>query len=344
LLRLLSLAAFELLFLEQIPAYATVHWAAAQAGVLYGKRMRGLANAVLRAVDRDRERLLSPEHARFLIKDEKEWLSIWYSCPRWVVDLWMSSHPGQARDLIRASARQAPIGLRCDPGLAGTVAADNLLARCRTGLAVKSLERLPATALQNGPAERQSMAAQETMLMMDAANWPDPVWDACCGRGGKTLLLAALGHETILAGDIHRARLGALAGHPDRDPAHTLVFSASAQNPCLRPGSMGTVLLDVPCSGLGVLSRRPDIKWKRKPEDIPGLAALQRKMLSAARNVLAPGGRLVYMTCTVNPRENERQIQWALSAFADLSQVRMFNTPADSPLQEFFFAACLRKS
>jgi 16S rRNA (cytosine967-C5)-methyltransferase len=103
------------------------------------------------------------------------------------------------------------------------------------------------------------------------------------------------------------------------------------------------VFLDAPCSGLGVLSRRPDIKWKRTPADCAGLAGLQGGILRAAAELLPPGGCLAYVTCTLNPEENEGMIEGFARTHPGLRLLRQAQSDPAEGLGEFFYGAVLKK-
>jgi 16S rRNA (cytosine967-C5)-methyltransferase len=105
----------------------------------------------------------------------------------------------------------------------------------------------------------------------------------------------------------------------------------------------GSVLLDLPCSGLGVLSRRPDIKWKRGPRDVRDLTRLQAAILDASYESLRPGGLMAVITCTLNPDENELLVEGFRKRTDKARVARTWTTPHDSPLGEFFFSALIEK-
>jgi 16S rRNA (cytosine967-C5)-methyltransferase len=174
------------------------------------------------------------------------------------------------------------------------------------------------------------------------ADWPEPVFDACAGRGGKTLALAEAG-KRVFAGDMHAGRLSGLGKEAARLglPAIAAFRASATRMPLSRPP--GTILLDAPCSGLGVLSRRPDAKWRRQPEDLAGLIRLQRAMLEAAYAALGPGGRLVYVTCTINPAENEANVDRLGSRHRDLVLEAEVPAAPDAALGEAFYGAVLKK-
>ncbi|MDR3174952.1 MAG: hypothetical protein LBU06_00220 [Desulfovibrio sp.] len=228
---------------------------------------------------------------------------------------------------------------------------------------------LPAAArraVKQGRASRQSAAAAEVLNFFSPGDWPRPIWDCCAGRGGKTLSLLEQGVAVRLASDISSRRLDGLALDYARlglsVPCPLLLRLDLSE---LRPDAgdrsegeadgrpdgvsgvfpelFGTILLDAPCSGLGTLSRRPEIRLRRSPEDVEKLAGLQSLMLKNLWPRLMPGGRLIYITCTVSPAENEGQIAAFLASNPDALLGREFRTPFTSPLREFFYGAQLEK-
>jgi len=354
--RILTLAAYEILHLSKVPAYASVDWAVSAVREAAGKGLSGMANAVLRRLATAPERLDDPGFYRAGRGDEVTFLSRFYSCPDWIVSLWLDDHgPTDTRLLLEGQLRAAPLGLRVNRTKPGAKALFDAL----SGLPGVALAAFPTLALPAGtdfsPAgvdlpsllaqgliSRQSAAAQLLLAGLDLDDWPEPIFDACAGRGGKTLALAEAG-KRVFAADVHPGRLSGLAGELTRLGLPAVpTFRASATRPPLRTAP-GTILLDAPCSGLGVLSRRPDSKWRRRPEDLPGLARLQGAMLEAAYAALAPGGHLVYMTCTVNRAENEGVVDRLGRRHRRL--ILVAETPArpDPVLGEVFYGAVLKK-
>jgi 16S rRNA (cytosine967-C5)-methyltransferase len=151
-----------------------------------------------------------------------------------------------------------------------------------------------------------------------------PWLDLCAGPGGKTALLAGLAAaqgDIVVANELapHRARLVAQAtrAYP-RPPA---VVVADGRRPPWRPGSFGRVLADVPCSGLGALRRRPEARWRKRAEDIPGLAALQRDLLLAAVDACRTGGVIAYATCSPHVAETVEVVDAVLAERPDLAVI-----------------------
>ncbi|MDQ7836718.1 MAG: transcription antitermination factor NusB [Humidesulfovibrio sp.] len=363
----LGLAAHEIIHLDRVPAYASVNWAVDWAKGYTKAHLSGLFNAVLRKVaDMAPEaRTIAPyrENAR----DEIEALSRFYSCPEWIVELWLKEYPREeAARFLKAQARPPAVGLAVDaraPGLtdqgaealalklAGHAAC---LGRSGLGLAFEPGTSLAALAqdLSLAPEElsalyRQSFAAREALAALEPAGWKTPVWDACAGRGGKTRLLLEAGLSPVLASDTHQGRLKALSHELAHciDDGRLTVFRARADEPVEMPGGIrpASILIDAPCTGLGTLSRRPDIKWKRTQGDAQNLARTQAAILRQTFETLAPGGTLFYVTCTMNPDENQRQVARFLAEQPGARQAGTWATGPDVPTGEFFYAATLKK-
>jgi len=140
----------------------------------------------------------------------------------------------------------------------------------------------------------------------------------------------------VFASDPHQGRLSALK----RELPEVETFEANAAT-AVPPHEPGTILLDLPCSGLGVLSRRPDTKWKRKTKDLDDLIKLQTEILENAAQRVKRGGKIVVITCTLNSDENEGLIKRFLANHPDAQLKKEWTTPPDSPLGEFFYGAVL---
>ena len=368
----LGLATYEIIHLDRVPAYASVNWAVDWAKGYTRAHLSGLFNAVLRKVAdmAPAARTITPyrENAR----DEIEALSRFYSCPEWIVSLWLTHYPREdAARFLKAQARPPAVGLAVDAtALDSTPAAADLvdrmaahpacLGRAGLGLAFESGTSLSALAadLALTPQElsalyRQGFAAREALAALAPAGWQTPVWDACAGRGGKTRLLLEAGLAPVLASDTHQGRLKALSRELENyaQDGRLVVFRARADEPLpfpegLLPGGLrpASILLDAPCTGLGTLSRRPDSKWKRTPDDAANLVRTQAALLRQCFATLAPGGALFYLTCTMNPDENQRQVARFLDSEPDARLAATWATGAEVPTGEFFYAATLHKA
>ncbi|GAB6113769.1 transcription antitermination factor NusB [Desulfomicrobium salsuginis] len=346
--RILGVAAYELLYLSRIPEYATLDWAVSLVRERLGEPLSKVANGVLRNLVRLGRAVHLPDYYEGKTAGQAKFLSAWCSCPLWLAELWLKAYgKDKARAYLEASLQAPPLGVRINRlHPQGERLRQDLapLAETRTdwGFALKQWPDFLDEAVAAGAATRQSLAAQKIMDTLGAEHWPSPVLDACCGRGGKTFLMAELG-KTVWASDVNVFRLRQLKGESARLGMPVPAFRAGAQGPYpLRQGPR-TVFLDAPCSGLGVLSRRPDIKWKRTPADCAGLAVLQDEMLRAAAELLPPGGCLAYVTCTLNPEENEGRIERFVRAHPGLRLLRQAQSDPAEGLEEFFYGAVLKK-
>lgn len=351
----MSLAAHEILRLDRVPGFASVNWAVGHVKALFGARLGGVANAVLRRVADEAGAALDPETYRSDGCDEAVALSRWYSCPEWIVRMWLGELGRErAEALLAAQAGPSPIGLRVNvrrdggpeyfarlAGHPGCLRAVAPMAVFRPGadLGDLDLER----AMGQGLISRQSPGSLAVLERLGVRDWPGPVWDACAGRGGKTMALLESRDVEVWASDPHTGRLAGLRGEFDRLGAPPgPVFVADARFPPLgrRPG---TILLDAPCSGLGVLSRRPDIKWKLRPRQIRQLARLQAALLDAALAAVQPGGLVAYVTCTVSRAENEERVTALTAARRELRVERLAGPDWGGDAGECFFGALLRR-
>ncbi|MDY7000833.1 MAG: transcription antitermination factor NusB [Thermodesulfobacteriota bacterium] len=349
----LGVSCHELLFLDRVPAHASVDWAVAYAKSVAGSGPAGVCNAVLRKISGLGPDAFSEDFFRQDNPDQTLFWSRYYSCPKWLVALLRKSFgPKIAFKYLKASLSPPPLGLWFNfsrPGardlfqkLSGHEAC---ISRLDAGLAFASGAGLDTRdAEAEGLVSRMSLAGQEALSALGFDAWPEPVWDACAGRGGKTALMLSRTRGRIWASDVNVGRLLGLKQELRRlGLAGIPVFAARADRPPLLAESVGAVLVDAPCSGFGVLSRRPDTKYKRKPKDVTVLARLQSQILEQTYGALKYGGCLAYLTCTLTPEENEHQVERFIRSHPGAKIERTFATPPDSPLMEFFWGAMLSK-
>jgi 16S rRNA (cytosine967-C5)-methyltransferase len=354
----MSLAAHEILHLDRTPAYASVDWAVNRIKALGGGRLAGVANAVLRRLADEAPHLGDMAACRTPGADETRILSRHFSCPEWIVAMWRTAVGDEsALRLLAAQAAAPPLGLRVnarrpDAGVlfASLAALPGCLAAQFPTLALPQGADLSGAGLDLGAAlaagrlSRQSAAAQKALADLQPETWPGPVYDVCAGRGGKTMHLLEATDHAVWASDVHRGRLRALRRERLRLGLPSVpVFAASGLRPPLRRPP-GTVLVDAPCSGLGVLSRRPDAKWKRTPNDVADLARIQGDLLAAALETVAPGGLVIYVTCTISPAENRETVARFVARNPEATLLSMCDPDPRSPLGEFFFSATVRRT
>ena len=320
------LGLYQLLQLDRIPAHAAV-----STTVDLAKRAApsaaGLVNAVLRRAARERARLPLPDPA-----DPVRHLAVAFSHPEWLVARWIAAlGVDETRLLLAADNEVAPTMLRARPGerdrlIADLVAQGITAAPGRWAPDAVRVEAVAPHALPGyaaGTFTVQSEASQLVARLLD----PPPnarVLDVCAAPGGKSTYAAELVGSRGLVVAFDRRRRGAAAIVAAARRLHLPWLIVGITDACRLPlaahETFDRVLVDAPCSGLGTLRAHPELRWSRDLDDIRRLAALQAEILDAATGHVAPGGVLVYATCTISADENEAVVDAWLAAHPELAR------------------------
>ncbi len=367
LLHILELAVYALLFQERVPDHAAVHGAVEQAQRLFGPSLARVANGALRSIQRFGAAVGRPEFygesAGSAACDAWDGLCRYYGLPRRIADIWLAAYGEEnARLLMRRSSLRPWTGLRINArhAFASALRAALLaLAEKECGQAVGlwgvafAPGALPAEALgrsleqwrRSGALSFQSAASQLALEELGLSRWQGKIWDACAGFGGKSAVLLERGADVALSTDRSWSRLRHLPNmcRQLRLPVPAVCLTDAARPPL--SGWNGHILLDAPCSGLGVLARRPDIRKRfgSAPADLAQLVHLQRGLLNSLGGLLQPGRELAYITCTLNPAENEQAVARLLRARPELTLLRQWQTPHAHPWLEGMYGAVLRR-
>lgn len=354
-LRILTVALHELTRLDHVPPHATLSWAVDAAKARVGAFAGPLVNGVLRAAQRLGEAVYDPQYYRRDDCPFDVFVSRYCSAPLWIVRKLIAAFgEDKALRLLEAQLRPAPLGLRVNrtrpkadelfqrlsqsPGLVWADFPALAFAAGSQPLSEAQFHELESA----GMVSRQSAAVHRALGALGVSSWPDPVVDACAGRGGKTAWLLEAGKSVSAASDKNRRRLRGLRGELARlGLAEPVVFVGDSTCPAFK-ARPAAILLDAPCSGLGVLARRPDAKWKRTPDDVANLSALQARMLEANLALLPAGGVLAYLTCTILPEENERQAH-NLESNHGLTPLAQVDEDSFFDLGEFFWGRVWQK-
>ena len=311
---LLRLGAYQLLYLERIPAHAAVDEAVRLAR-RYGHRgVAGLVNAVLRRLAAAKGELPWPDRQ----KQPLEHLALLTSHPPWLVQRWSRRFGAdEARRLCEANNLPPPLSLRPN---SLRISADALVEKLAAGgIAAYLSPRLPGAVLveRSGPVtalpgyrEGLFTVQGESSALVAPLLQPRPgedVIDLCSAPGGKSTHLAELMEDrgTVTAVDLHPRRLK-MVQRAARRLGLQSIKTAAADGTQIGPPRFAPpqrILVDAPCSGLGVIRRLPELKWRRQPEEFADLARTQLALLQAAARLLRPGGRLLYSVCTTEPEE-----------------------------------------
>jgi len=309
---LLRLGAYQIVALDRVPAHAAVDTSVSLARESGGPRAGGFVNAVLRRLGS--QPVLEPAEDAAAPESDAARLAQRHSHPAWLVERWLGRFgPDETRRLLEWNDRRPRLVLQ--PARAGQ---SELERRWRAaGIAVEPAPFGAGLMTDRRRPEDLPGFAEGAFLVQDPAQallaWyadlPEGIalYDAAAAPGGKTI---SLGREagTVVAGDVSRLRVRRLAHNLRRAGGgreHPVV--ADARRPPVR--AVGAVLLDAPCLGTGTFGRHPDARSRVTPEALEHLRRLQAELLDGVCEVVAPGGLLVYSTCSLEPEENEEQVQ-----------------------------------
>src|SRR5687767_5457962 len=327
---ILRLSVYQLLHLDRVPASAVVDDAVDLTRGARKQSASGFVNAVLRSLLRQRHRLPLP--ARPEMSGDRDaalqYLGITHSHPEWLVARWLDRHGLDAAERWVRFNNETP---------ALTVRANRLrLSRdqLRAALADQGVETEPTRHAPDGlivvegnPLHAEANdgsffvqdEASQLVSIVAGARPGERVLDLCASPGGKTTAMAADMNDSgvIIASDVRARRLTLLRDTVESSGArhvHVVHVPASGALPFRLP--FDRVLVDAPCSGLGTVRRDPDIRWRRAERELAGLARDQIALLSRAADAVAPGGRLVYATCSSEAEENEQVVDRFLEEHA----------------------------
>ncbi len=355
---LLRMSVYQILYMEQVPDGAAV----SEAVKLCKKRgfgtLSGFVNGVLRSVAREKDHLKMPDADR----DPVFFLSVECSVPAWLAEHFLALYGRErAEKILRALLEVHPVSLRFAGGLDEAERERVLSAICDEGVI---LEPSPLSEDIRLATHLEGVAglpgyAEGAFLVQDASSAlavravgirpGDFVVDACAAPGGKSLLAAELTGPSgkVLARDLGPEKVDRIRENAARMRAENVeaeVWDATQTDEALA-GKADVLLLDVPCSGLGILGKKRDIKYRITPEEIDSLQALQRRIVEASWQMVRPGGRLLYSTCTISPKENEEQADWieAHLPFVRTGEGRQF-LPGEDPCDGFYYQVFTRKA
>ncbi len=362
---ILRLAAYQLLFLDKVPASAAVN-TATELAKSHGKKT-GYVNGLLRSVERNKETLPLPADT-----DVATRFSIRYSHPVWLVRRWINRlGPEPTEEVLRNNNKPAPLATRANR-LKGT--RDELISLLtaqgaevrRTTLSPEGVELLSSPGLTSLPAFQegrfsvQDEAAQLICLLL-APQPGEHVLDACAAPGGKATHLAEMMNNRgkIVALESDRKRLLRIDENAKR-LGISIIHAAQGDAAKFSEGEYDRILIDAPCSGLGVLRRHPDGRWTKTVENLRERAKLQARILENCATLLKSGGIMVYATCTTEPEENENIIRRFLDKHPEfrlddprpylpaaavklVGEDLLFRTFPSAPMLDGFFGARIKR-
>lgn len=326
--QLMRMSVYQLLYMDAVPDSAACNEAVRLAQKRHFQSLKGFVNGVLRSIARSKDRIVYPDR-------EKDWMrgvSVRYSMPEFLVGLWEKDYGREQTERMCASLLSVkPVSLRISEALSFKEQEELTEVWRRRGIACERDPYLPYAwrcqnleGLHKLPGFSEGlMAVQDvsSMLVTECAGIKegDLVLDTCAAPGGKSLHASLKTGKTgqVEARDLSEDKTVLIRENAERMKARNLhvkvwdarVFDAEAE------GKADVLYLDLPCSGLGIIGKKRDIKYHVTKESLAELAVLQRKIIEASWRYVKPGGVIMYSTCTVHRAENEEQVQWMCREF-----------------------------
>lgn len=315
---------YQLLFLDRVPDSAVCNESAELARKHSHEGSVKFVNGVLRNISRNKDKLDYPDKD----KEPVKYLSVYYSHPEWMVKKWVKDYGREfTEELLKANNETPQFTIRCNrlkidkQELMNILSEENI--ECSDGRYNSEAVYIRGTsAIDDKASFKKGYYQVQDESSMLVAHIVDPkagerILDMCSAPGGKTTHIGELmGNQgEIVARDIHSHKLKLVEENCGRLGV-SIVRAELYNATLLDEGSINKfdkVLLDAPCSGLGVMRRKPDLRWKKEPDNFKELSKLQKEMLQVASQYVKPGGALIYSTCTINKTENIEVVKDFLS-------------------------------
>ena len=340
---LLRMGIYQMLYMDSVPDAAAVNETVRLTKKHGLAGLSGYVNGVLRSVKRGREEITYPD------------LSVEYSVPAFLSEKLFEAYPDRVGQILKSLYEERPTSLRVNQSV---ISRDALIEKLRAaGVATEighytdrtilvsdydSVSRLPG--FRDGAFTVQDESSVAAVLAAGIAP-TDTVWDICAAPGGKTTLAAELaGEGMVYSMDLSEEKLPRIEENVERlglsDRVRIMAHDARTAFDLPEPN---VVIADLPCSGLGIMGRKNDIKYHVDEAKLTSLVALQREILSNIEGYIPAGGTLLFSTCTINPDENEGNTSWFLEQFPNYKKTdeRLFLQGVDDC--DGFYYAVLRK-
>lgn len=315
---ILRMSVYQIIWMDRIPDSAVCNEAVKLAEKRRFVGLKGFVNGVLRTISRRKEEFVFPDWSRR------------YSMPDWLIELWKKQYPAEiVEGMLKAFLQDMPTTVRCNLDRASMEEIETSLKSQNVDVAASPLssnallishydylESLEA--FGNGWIQVQDVSSS---FVGDVAD-PQPgdmVLDVCGAPGGKSLHIAdrLKGTGLVVVRDLSEQKIRMVEDNMERTGFTNMraeVWDALEFDPEWE-GRADIVIADLPCSGLGIIGKKPDIKYQVTEEKLKALAELQKEILSVVSRYVKPGGKLIYSTCTIDRLENEDQREWFLSRF-----------------------------
>ena len=320
---LVLMGVYQILYMDRIPDHAAVNEAVKLSKKRGLSSLSGFVNGVLRNISRNKESLPLPDRK----EDVTRYLSVRYSLPEWIIDMWVGTYGTEVtEEIAKAFLEDTGVSVRFSERIMTEEIAklieeyESQGIKCRKScinnkcfylLGTEGIEKLPG--FSEGKLTVQD--ASSAMAVKSAGiKKGDTVIDVCAAPGGKSIYAAELTGETgqVISFDVSEKKLPLIEENIERMGLKNIkAMCRDARTPDeAYIGKADVVLADVPCSGLGVIGKKKDIKYNMTPEGIESLTELQKEIIKSAFLYLCKGGTLLYSTCTIDRAENEEMAEW----------------------------------
>lgn len=320
---LMRMSVYQILFMDTVPDSAICNEAVKLAGKRGFKGLQGFCNGVLRNISRNKDKIVYPNKN----KNVAEALSVRFSMPLWLVDMWLAQYGEEkTEEILTALLQVHPVTLRLRENLSEEQRQQWIKAMEEKHFKISQHAYLPyAFLLEEAEGLRQLPGYEEglftvqdvsSMLVAEAAGLAgnEQVMDVCAAPGGKAMHAAEKLKDggRVLARDLSEYKVSLIRDNSNRMGYKNLemqVYDSGVLDESMIEQA-NVVFADLPCSGLGILGKKRDIKYRITPETLTELEELQRNLLNVIWQYVKPDGVLIYSTCTINPGENQGMVKW----------------------------------
>ncbi len=352
---LLRMSVYQILFMDAVPDSAVCNESVKLANKRGFGPLKGFVNGVLRSVSRGKDAIEYPDKA----KNPIGYLSVMYSMPEEIIRLWQNQYgDAQTEEMLQALLEKRPLTVRIDERLSAAEKEALFCEMTQTGITATETELTYVYALsgvdrvssipgyEEGKFVVQDLGSAMVVEMAGIRNG-DNVIDVCAAPGGKATHAAVKtgqdGH--VIARDLTEYKVSLIEENIERLALSNIeaqVWDATCPDETMS-GKADVVIADLPCSGLGVIGRKSDIKYRITAEALEEVQQLQRQILSVVQAYVKPDGILVYSTCTVNRGENEENKEWFLTNFPFEEEKERLMLPGKDSSDGFYMVRMRRK-
>ena len=347
-------AVYQLKYMDSVPDSAVCNEAVKLAGKRGFSGLKGFVNGVLRNISRNLDNVKYPDKS-----DTVKWLSVIYSMPEWIITEWLKNYDREmVEKMLQAFLAERPTTIRCN---LSQISREELAEELKKeGVKVRLCDTVDSALFISGydylgalESFRTGHFQVQDISSMEVAEWADPkedeyIIDVCAAPGGKSLHLAdkLAGKGHVEARDLTPYKVDLIRDNIARmgiDNIEAVCQDATVYDEASEKKA-DILIADLPCSGLGVLGKKTDLKYKMNPDTQEELVHLQRKILSVVHRYVKSGGKLLYSTCTIHRAENQENVAWFSEQYPEFELVRERQfLPGVDDSDGFYIAEFVRK-